>query len=154
MTDYESGRIYKATVRGVPDQLVAFTEDFSDGSFVTFTYVKGDRVHGYGDVTDVRGPLVVLDLDAAPTTVRQVVDILRDDGYAWLADQIEAQEPSIWPPKPEEPTETGSLVKDRDGELWVRHSNGVWSCLQSPPGAGRLLWDELTRVWSPIEVVR
>ena len=61
---------------------------------------------------------------------RGLVEVLTRHGWSVLADQIEAQLPK---PKPEEPKGLGAVVKDRDGDRWVRvdpdtsdDANGAW----------------------------
>ena len=81
---------------------------------------------------------------AVMTGWRGVVFVLRSatretglDSPAIIADQIEAQLPK---PKPEEPKGLGAVVKDRNGDRWVRvndspgwivilhdGSNGIWA---------------------------
>ena len=57
---------------------------------------------------------------AAPIGWAAVIENLRETRFVVLsdlADQIEAQLPK---PKPEEPKGLGAVVKDRDGNRWVR----------------------------------
>jgi len=70
---------------------------------------------------------------AAPIGWAAVIENLRETRFVVLsdlADQIEAQLPK---PKPEEPKGLGAVVKDRDGDRWVRvdpdtsdDADGAW----------------------------
>lgn len=58
----------------------------------------------------------------------------------------------------DEPMKMGSLVRDKDGDLWQR-GRTRWSCLAPVDGvrvlrAGRLPWYELARQYGPLELVR
>lgn len=58
----------------------------------------------------------------------------------------------------EEPKKRGSLVRDKDGDLW-RRGNTRWSCLAEVDGvrvtrAGRLPWHALERMYGPLALVR
>lgn len=140
-TNYEPGTVAVATVRGVENVRVMKTVNdavwctpkvVQDGGFGGFYHDEGTHV------TDVR-PLVVLDLDAPE------VEKLRYALTRWaewtsfvpeqkaitrLLDQIEAQ---TKPPKPEEPTGLGAVVRDREGHPWTRIYGGpgkgpAWHC--------------------------
>lgn len=59
---------------------------------------------------------------------------------------------------PEEPRQRGSLVRDRDGDLWQR-GNTRWTCQTPPDGrritsVGRLPWYALADRYGPLTVVR
>lgn len=87
MTDYETGRLYSGVVYNKRKRLVRIR-----GSYIDLWF---DMELGYldeGDVTDVRGPLVVLDLD--PTEAEIVRDFLARSirpSANKAADQIEEQ---------------------------------------------------------------
>ncbi|GAB2734657.1 hypothetical protein [Nocardioides pakistanensis] len=56
-----------------------------------------------------------------------------------------------------EPTRRGTVVRDRDGDLW-RRGNTRWSCLAPVDGervtrVGRLPWYALKRQYGPLTLV-
>lgn len=58
----------------------------------------------------------------------------------------------------EEPKKRGSLVRDKDGDLW-RRGNTRWSCLAEVDGTrvlrvARLPWYALVDQYGPVELVR
>ena len=93
--------LWKATVRGVADTIVMV---FDTSTFVTATTTGDHYYHKVGEhLTDAR-PLIVLDLeDHGRVNAANLAQVLREDGYPYLADQIEAQtklarieEPGLW----------------------------------------------------------
>lgn len=59
---------------------------------------------------------------------------------------------------PQEPKQMGSLVRDRDGDLWER-GRTRWNCQAPIDGrrvqrAARLPWYALVTLYGPLEVVR
>jgi len=116
--------IYKATVRGVPDQIVMVGDDEHGRTMTNLGRLS--HLHTLMHITDAR-PLIVLDPESD-----QVRDFLRNYGVGSagsyvlerLATQIEAQ---FQPPRIEEPSLVGSLVvaslvSEVDGSerLWTR----------------------------------
>lgn len=96
------GRLYRATVRGVPDVLVSWRDDQIHGSraWRSLEHVNGFIVHYDTNVTDVVGPLVVLDLPPdAGANIKSLLECAR--GVSWslqvgspldvLADALEEQ---------------------------------------------------------------
>jgi len=82
--------IYKATVRGVSDQIIKVVSPETYGATCTVHTPEGKCVcHEIGNVTDAR-PLILLDLGAAISALR-IATLLRDHGHGGVADQIEAQ---------------------------------------------------------------
>lgn len=58
----------------------------------------------------------------------------------------------------EEPKKRGSVVRDKDGDLW-RRGNTRWTCQADVDGervrrVGRLRWFALRRMYGPLEEVR
>lgn len=122
-TDYQPGRIYSGIVDGERRTLIRRTPP----AFGHDAYVWCDRegVTVERNVTDVRGPLVVLDLGSASPLA--LAESLRSDSYwVYIADQIEEQ---TRPPRPDEPTNTGAVVRDTHGSFWTRlpSSFGKWA---------------------------
>lgn len=127
-------------------------------------------VDGYGlsgdEVTDVRGPLVVLDLDGdigeidipslvswLHTAADNAAEFSSFKGQAratirWIADQIEAQ---TKPPRPDEPTGLGAVVVDEADEdgydpplRWTRTSGRT-----AEPGAAMWISERgMNRDWA------
>ena len=98
---------WKATVRGVPDTIVMLTDADQVDPWVslltTTTTAVHWRWHEARHITDAR-PLITLDLeDHGRVNAANLAQVLREDGYPYLADQIEAQtkparipEPGLW----------------------------------------------------------
>ena len=153
MSDYKPGQVARATVRGVPDVLVARTSDQMpwirlDGPAVGSLWLLDEHL------TDVR-PLILLDLgdDAA-----DVVEYLKvaTDGFdkaaygmeAWggrgplrkIADQIEKQ---TKPPRMDEPGWGSIVVAHTKANLTrrriLRTGGGVW---EDEDGRGHM-WSDL-----------
>jgi hypothetical protein len=84
--------IYRAAVRGVPDQLVTISADGDDAWALSQDRVAGTRYHPQVAVTDAR-KLIVLDLCGA--SPKRLVQVLHNNagysGFEAIADQIEAQ---------------------------------------------------------------
>ena len=84
MSALEPG-LYRATVRSVPDQIVMVNDD-SNGFTINKIGVCGGHVPSL--IEDAR-PLIVLDLGRSSASC--FAQVIREDGYDDLADQIEAQ---------------------------------------------------------------
>jgi len=112
--------LYRATVRGVADQIVMLTDAPTEDPWVSMLTSTGTvrwRWHEGGRVTDAR-PLIVLDLEHPAETVRH----LRAESSPWdcieeIAAAIEAQtkparipEPGLWG------------VVEATGNRWIRYS--------------------------------
>jgi hypothetical protein len=106
---------------------------------------------------DVRR-LVVIDPEDAEQAKR-LLDILSasdlaDDEPIHAEDITEMQavlrEYANPTPRIVEPQGLGVVVNDRDGDVWVKHLNGSWSCLMGPVGADVRTWDELCDQYGPI----
>ena len=98
--------LYRATVRGVPNVIVLIDEN-GYGHHAT---IIGDSRHSDPSrITDVR-PLIVLDLeDHGRVNASNLAQVLREDGYPRLADQLEAQ---TKPARIPEPMGRGAVVTD------------------------------------------
>jgi hypothetical protein len=136
--------IYKATVRGVADQIVMLTDSNSTDTWITVNTQRGgqsSRWFSTVDITDVR-PLIVLDLSDPAEVVKNLRDMT-----AWssrprlseIADQIEAQTKV---PRIPEPTESGTRVmsrlagscREREEFLRITSSDSQrfsWVCLRT-----------------------
>jgi len=128
MSELKPG-LYKATVRGVADQIV-MVDDTSLGH--TTTPVNGCRGHSFSsDITDAR-PLIVIVLENptwATTILREISGAA--EGPTWvllraISNQIEAQ---TKPARIPEPGPWGvvraSSTLTRDPSMWVRDHHGV-----------------------------
>jgi len=146
MSDYEPGRLYTAKWDGEPVTLLR------SGIYgYPWIVVNGADILGIGSsiigdvITDVRGPLIVLDPPRAfrdePFT-GNLRDVLTRCGYAWLVRQVDEQ---TRPPKPTEPMGLGAVVKDRHDRLWVRTS------LTTHPWAPHLQGSQWAR-WEDLDV--
>jgi hypothetical protein len=120
--DAEPGRLYAVTSWRGKD-LPAFRTRRGD-DIRWCVYDEGDtRGLTDGEVTDVR-PLVVLDLadidedfaETWPEVAQQLLNSGSGVGIC-IADQVKAQTRL---PKPPEPTGLGAVVKDREGNRWIR----------------------------------
>jgi hypothetical protein len=146
--------IYKATVRGVPDQIVVWHKDGGCTPEVSVNKPCLDPE----DVTDAR-PLIVLDALAANDAMSAddvfacAIESLRKSPYwsdSGLADQIEAQTKS---PKPVEPQGLGAVVRDNADDHWVRTSPFVTSHRNDWIRAGGTATGGDKRHWDGIDAV-
>ena len=88
--------LYRATVRGVADQIV-IVDDCGLGHTMAPVAAAGSR-HNVCDITDAR-PLIVLDMKGMnPTPI--LTGFLREVGYDWLASQISSQTKPARIPEP------------------------------------------------------
>lgn len=127
MSDYEPGTVAVATVRSVEGVRVVRVPRRDELVWMQIT--ERYAWHESADVTDVR-PLVVLDLPqpgelgitpyGTVMCLRQAAKAIGAKHLDDIADQIEAQ---TRPPKPDEPTGLGAVVKDRNDDRWVRAGN-------------------------------
>ncbi len=140
MSDHPPGFYAVTSWRG-KNQWAFRTRRGDDIRWCVFDAEVGDtRGLEDAEVIDVR-PLVVLDLDA--DEARRTAHLLRKvdgsttlpyddhDRMQALARQIEAQ---TRPPKPPEPTGLGAVVKDRNGDRWVR-------CRKQSRGLFGVVWE-------------
>lgn len=130
-----------------------------------YSRTPGGTVHVYtaGCCTDelpVCVPVVVLD-PSDDADVERLAEALNKASWSpaaatWL-ERVHAALTALLPPEPvtEPVTEPGggawAVVKDRDGDVWVRHENGRWGF-----GAheGSCDWKELVARYGPLTVVR
>ena len=134
--------LYRATVRGVADQIVLLTATAPPDPWFAFepqSSGPSSRWFRHADITDAR-PLIVLDLeDHGRVNAANLAQVLREDGYPYLADQIEAQcklarieEPGLWGVI--EASLTGT-TDPRGIDEWVHRVHG-WHC----PAHGFVQW--------------
>lgn len=134
MSDYEPGTVAVATVRGVKGVRVY---RYRSSAWVSARPVDQTRFHGDTFVTDIR-PLVVVDLDDPAEFARILRGVAMpgrpSEGdckhiingsisarrLTVIADQIEAQ---TKPPRIPEPTGLAAVVKDSNGDKWIRHDS-------------------------------
>jgi hypothetical protein len=103
-------------------------------------------------------PLLVIDPEDRDQVERLTVALFAEVGAAdlpdgYTANEVQAAIRSLLHPVPEEPTEVGRLVRDRDDELWVRYARGEWACLASRPGIDVRTWPELIAHYGPLTVL-
>ncbi len=130
-TKYIPGKLYKATVEDIPGQIV-FTDGKNDGARWWDLHVI---CHSDLRVTDVTGPLTVLDLDLSDwsVTISDVVNALRQHKPPRI------DEPGLWGV-----VESSATVTERQS-MWVKrfdtgcqdwfNDNGVavdWADLVNP----------------------
>lgn len=107
----------------------------------------------HGDVYEAR-PLAVIDPEDAEQ-VERLADCWRSVGSAEVDDnplsliglrlrEALRQFADPKPPKPDEPTGLGAVVRDADGDLWVRRSDVHFICPKNPNEA--LTWAEVEAV--------
>jgi hypothetical protein len=111
--------LYKATVRGVADQIVMVHATTG----CTVDLIGGSTAHQLHRIYDAR-PLIVLDTN--PITAAAVAQILRVNGYAGIGDQILDQ---TKPPRIPEPGLYGVVEARRNRnprDTWLRTRHG-WS---------------------------
>jgi hypothetical protein len=163
MSDWKTGTVARATVRGVRDLLVMRTSGTRGGDdiWLTALHVGGWRSHTHADVTDVR-PLVVLDPDEIATPEEnaglpagpEIAKCLRklaeaDARSSWrarvavrIADQIEAQ---TQPPRIPEPG-VYAIVRASGCGLteceWVNEGT-FWTSLGGDPRPHTTVWANL-----------
>jgi hypothetical protein len=120
-------------------------------------WATSNRDEVWSSLGDVRR-LVVIDPEDAEQAKR-LLDILSasdlaDDEPIHAEDITEMQavlrEYANPTPRIVEPQGLGVVVNDRDGDVWVKHLNGSWSCLMGPVGADVRTWDELCDQYGPI----
>jgi len=143
MSDYEPGRLYTAKWDGEPVTLLR------SGIYgYPWIVVNGADILGIGSsiigdvITDVRGPLIVLDPPRAfrdePFT-GNLRDVLTRCGYAWLVRQLDEQTR----PTPTEPAGLGAVVRSSDGRVWVRIGSNAAPWLQADDSRVLVTWDRL-----------
>ena len=101
MTNFKAG-LYKATVRGVPDQIVMLTDADQVDPWVSMLTTTSSAVHWrWHEARHIVAarPLIVLDIEFP----REVASLLRRHNFTATAHQIEAQtkparieEPGLW----------------------------------------------------------
>ena len=139
MSALEPG-LYRATVRGVADQIVMLT-DAGDGW--TMTEIEGATGHDPKDITDAR-PRIVLDTPEGVANLQhwsRLAAYLRRGGWDFTADLIESQakparipEPGMWG------VVEASSKHGGDGRRIYFHGNHLkWESTQT----GTTYWDQL-----------
>lgn len=147
MSALEPG-LYRATVRGVADQIIKVVDPESYGATCTVHTPDGKCVcHEFGKVTDAR-PLIVLDLDS--DEARHLVSHLQNTvenhpenlGSVGRAVFTAAANQIIDQTKPARIPEPGLWgVVEADGYRWVRFHNGDYHWGNS--GGNASAWDDL-----------
>lgn len=119
--------LYVATVRGVEGVHVLFDES---GLGQTASLVEGCYSHGDDNITDAR-PLVVLDPESEDDCRRLMEAALAHRSAATpTLETIRDILSALVDPKPAEPTGLGALVRDRNGNKWLRMplDRNPWCC--------------------------
>ena len=147
MSALEPG-LYRATVRGVADQIVMMHRN----SACTAEDVADWIQHNIADITDAR-PLIVLDLENPAAVIRSLRKATENDWDLPYLDQVAASiEAQTKSPKPVEPKDLGAVVTaSQVGECygsdraWVRFSHCSTDCWIDSLQHIRS-WDDLGRV--------
>lgn len=159
MTDYETGTIVRATVRGVPDQIALWSGAIIGNPWFTAEHVKGYRTHLALQVTDAvvlqtYDPTTHVLLD--PNDDEQVTG-LASAFYSQPADRVSsgvmkrALKRMLPDPVPGEPTSLSVRVSDCEGYIWAQIGpSSIWYSLE---GSRSCSWYTLNRDLGPVTVV-
>ena len=143
--------LYRATVRGVTDQIVMLGDRTGSGHPMHGDHVAmlpdGLCVVASDRITDAR-PLIVLDINHV--AAEYVIDVLRSKCHLWankVADQLEAQ---TKPARIPEPQHVGAKVAAADGGVAHTPSTGPWMRFSTilisnwiDAGGRKRKWDDL-----------
>lgn len=148
MTEYETDRLYLATVWGEPNVQV----HKSDEVWISLGRVNGVKTHVDGVVTDVR-PAVVLD----PESYGDALELTQRAGLApglVITDYVKriqtALRSLVKPPIPDEPPVSSIVVDKRGVGWWMEWDQLLYPTLDSEPP---LAWGELWDRRGPLRVV-
>jgi hypothetical protein len=149
-SEWEPGDVASLTIVGRAGTKQVAAMRGKDGWYYPTPSGFASNFDSASTVIDARR-LVVIDPEDAEQVAR-LRDLLLDGvGLLGIDGIAAALREYANPARPiDEPQGLGAVVNDRDGDVWVKHRNGSWSCLMGPVGADVRTWDELCGQYGPI----